>query len=148
MKEPSPVAAFDAAGCDVAATAPQREIVLWLEGGVGVAGRGFAWGHGNMVCGGVHYPFGVSGLSVADADAVSIFATGRVTQLSRIADFDGCYRASGAQAAAAGGERAAHLQNARGVVIQVIATDAARAISRSIDALCVRLKPKMASRTA
>lgn len=146
MKKLNPRVELDAADGDAAAAPPQREIVVWLEGGVGVAGQGFSWGHGQMDYRGIDYAFGVSGLSVADADAVSVFATGRVTRLSKIADFDGCYLASGARSAAAGGGEASHLQNGRGVVIQLVATDAARATSRSIDTLCVRLKPKMANR--
>jgi hypothetical protein len=140
--------AFEAADGDIASVPTPRESVMWLEGGVGVAGRGFAWGHGQMDHRGVNYTFCVSSLSVADVDAVGIYAIGRVLQLSKIADFDGHYLASGARSAAAGGSRVTHLQNERGVVIQVVATDAARSTSRSIDALCLRIRPKMASQAA
>jgi hypothetical protein len=125
--------AFDAANGNAGSAPKTPESVMWLEGGIGVAGRGFAWGQG---------------LSVEDADAVCIYAIGRVTYLSRIADFDGFYLASGARSSTAGGGHATHLRNERGVQIELVATDAARATSRSIEALCVRLKRKMASRAA
>jgi hypothetical protein len=136
--------AFDAANGDIGFASKPIESVMWLQGGVGVAGRGFAWGHGQMNYRGVNYPFGVSSLSVADADSVGVYAVGRVMQLSRIGDFEGRYLASGAGSAAAGGGHATHLRNERGVVIELVVTDAARASSRSIEALCVRLKGGMA----
>lgn len=140
--------AFGAANADIGFVSKPLESVMWLEGGVGVAGRGFAWGHGQMNYRGVDYSFGVSSLSVADADTVGVYAIGRVMQLSRIGDFDGRYVASGVCSAAAGGGHATHLRNERGVVIELVVTDAARASSRSIEALCVRLKGKMAGRAA
>jgi hypothetical protein len=99
---------------------PERHstLVMWLEGGIGVAGGGFAWGQGRMDYRGVDYSFGVSRLSVEDADAVCIYAIGRVTYLSRIADFDGFYLASGARSSTAGGGHATHLRNERGVARQ------------------------------
>jgi hypothetical protein len=140
--------AFDAANGDAGSAPKTPERVMWLEGGIGVAGRGSAWGQGRMDYRGVDYSFGVSRLFVEDADAVCIYAIGRVTYLSRIADFDGFYLASGARSSTAGGGHATHLRNERGVQIELVATDAARATSRSIEALCVRLKRKMASRAA
>ena len=86
--------------------------------------------------------FGVSSLPVAASKAVSIYATGRVVQLTKIAGFGGRYLASDAQSAAAGGGLATHLHNERGAVMQLVATDAATTASRSIESHCVRLKPK------
>ncbi len=80
---------------------------------------------------GGNYAFGVSSLSVAASEAVSIYATGRVVQLTKIAGFGGRYLASGAQSAAAGGGLATHLHNERGAVMQLVAMVAATTASRS-----------------
>jgi hypothetical protein len=66
---------------------PERHstLVMWLEGGIGVAGGGFAWGQGRMDYRGVDYSFGVSRLSVEDADAERArrgTTTGRVGRAS------------------------------------------------------------------
>ena len=77
---------------------------------------------------------------LADAGAAGIHAGGRVTGLRKISDFSGNYRASGAGVTIMDGGLASHLQNERGVVIELVATDAATAANRSVHGVRVRLK--------
>jgi hypothetical protein len=133
-------AEFLAARDNSHAARSEPDVMMWLEGGVGSAGPGFAWGHGQMNFQGREHPFRVSSLSIADAGAAGIYATGRVMRLRRIADFSGNYQASGAGATMAGAGLTSCLQNERGVLIELVATDAATAANRSIAGVRVRLK--------
>ena len=133
-------AAFGAATDDSSAARSEPEVMMWLEGGVGSAGAGFAWGHGQLSFQGHDHPFRVSSLSIADAGAAGIHATGRVMRLRKITDFSGNYRASSAGATIAGGSLATYLQNERGVVMELVAMDAATAANRSVSGVRVRLK--------
>jgi hypothetical protein len=140
-------AQFRAARDDSGSARSEPEVMMWLEGGVGRAGAGFAWGHGQMNFQGREHLFRVSSLSIADVGAAGIHATGRVMRLSKLSDFSGNYRASRAGAGAttagattAGAGLATYLQNERGVMIELVAMDAATAANRSVDGLRLRLK--------
>ena len=118
----------------------EPDAMMWLDGGVGLAGAGFTWGHGQISFQGRDCLFRVSSLSIADAGATGIHATGRVMRLRRISDFNGNYRASSPGATIAGASLATYLQNERGVVIELVAMDAATAANRSVNGVRVRLK--------
>jgi hypothetical protein len=133
-------AAFDAARDDSSAARSEPDVMMWLEGGVGSAVAGFAWGHGQISFQGRNHPFRVSSLSIADAGAAGVYATGRVMRLRKISDFSGKYSASSTEATIVGGSLATYLQNERGVVIELVAMDAATAANRSVNGLRVRLK--------
>jgi hypothetical protein len=134
-------AQFRAARNDRHAARTEPDIMMWLEGGVGSGGAGFAWGHGQMNFQGGDHLFRVSSLSIAHVGAAGIYATGRVTRLKRISDFSGNYRAasSGASGAAEAG-LTSYLQNERGVTIELVATDAATGANRSVDGVRVKLR--------
>jgi len=117
----------------------EPDAVMWMAGGVEVAGTGVASGHGQMNFHGANHHFDVWSLSVAEAGA-SIYATGRVKKLKRIADFNGHYRTSISGKATAGGGLATCLQNEHGVVIQLVAADASTATNRSVNGLRMRLQ--------
>jgi hypothetical protein len=133
-------AVFGAARDDSSAARSEPDVMMWLEGGVGSAGAGFFWGHGQMSFQGRDHLFRVSSSSIADAGAAGIYATGRVMRLRKISDFNGNYRASSVEATIAGASLATYLQNERGVVIELVAMDAATAANRSVNGLRVRLK--------
>jgi hypothetical protein len=133
-------AQFHAVREDSGIARSEPDVMMWLKGGVGSAGAGFAWGHGQMNFQGREHLFRVSSLSIADVAPAGIHATGRVLRLSKLADFSGYYRASGAEATTAGGGFATYLQNERGVMIELVAMDAATAADRSVDGLRLRLK--------
>jgi hypothetical protein len=133
-------AEFRAARYDSGVARGEPDVMMWLEGGVGSAGAGFAWGHGQMNFQGREHLFRVSSLSIADVGAAGIYATGRVMRLSKISDFSGNYRASRARATTARAASATYLQNERGVPLELIAMDAATAANRSVDGVRLRLK--------
>jgi hypothetical protein len=88
------------------------------------AGIGFSWGSGVLTYGGQNYSFRVDGLSVGDVGIAKVTAIGRVYNLKRVSDFGGNYAAIGAGAAVAGGAAALTMQNQRGVVMDLTATQA------------------------
>ncbi len=133
-------AAFDAARDNSSTARSEPDVVMWLEDGVGAAAAGFAWGHGQMSFQGRNHPFRVSSPSIADAGAAGIYATGRVMRLRKISDFSGKYSASSAGVTISGGSFAAYLENERGVVIELVARDAATTVIRSVNGLRVRLR--------
>jgi hypothetical protein len=138
-------AQFRAARDDPGSARGAPDVMMWLEGGVGTAGAGFAWGHGQMSFQGREHLFRVSSLSIVDVGAAGIYATGRVTRLSKLSDFSGNYRASSAGTSSAGATTAGaglatYLQNERGVVIELVAMDAATAANRPVDGVRLRLK--------
>ena len=133
-------AEFRAARDDSGAAQSERDVMMWLEGGVGSGGAGFAWGHGQMNFQGRDHLFRVSSLSLSEVGAAGIYASGRVMRLRKISDFSGNYRASNPGATIAGGGPATYLQNEHGVVIELMAMDAATAANRSVNGVRVRLK--------
>jgi len=133
-------AAFGATRDDSSAARSEQDVMMWLEGGVGLDGAGAAWGQVLLNYQGRYYFFRISSLSVGGAGAEGIYATGQVMGLRKISDFGGYYRASSAEGTMAGGGLATYLQNERGVVIRLVATDAATAANRWVNGLRLRLK--------
>jgi hypothetical protein len=133
-------AAFGAARDDSSAARSEQDVMMWLEGGVGPAGAGVAWGQGQMNFQGHNHLFRVSSLSMGDAGAAGIYATGRVMGLRKIPDFSGNYRASSAGGTMARGGLATYLQNERGVVIRLVAREVPTAANRSVNGVRLRLK--------
>jgi hypothetical protein len=83
---------------------------------------GVSWGHGVLWFKGKKYPFHVEGLSVGDIGYAEIKARGKVYNLKKPRDISGAYGALGAGVALAGGVAGLAMQNERGVVIDLSAT--------------------------
>jgi hypothetical protein len=132
--------AFGAVADDSGIEASQPVASLWLEGGVTPAGAGFVWGHGEVSYQGIDHAFRLSGLSIANLGAASISASGTVMHLRKLADFNGNYLALSAGSIGTDSGPATYLQNKRGVVIKLIATDAGQRINLPITGVRVRLK--------
>ena len=133
-------AEFGAARNDSSDARAEPDVMMWLGGGVGSAGAGFAWGLGRVAFQGRDHVFRVSSLSIEDPGAAGMYATGRVMGLRKISDFSGSYRPSSAGATMAGEGLATSLRNERGVAMELIARDATTAAGRSINGVRVRLK--------
>jgi len=88
------------------------------------AGVGVSWGSGVLTYGGKTYPFKIDGLSIGDVGISTMSATGTVRNLKNVGDFSGNYAAIGAGVAVAGGAAALTMQNQRGVVMDLTATQA------------------------
>ena len=132
-------AAFGTAREDSSAARNQPDAMVWLQGDE-AAGTGFTWGCGQVNFQGRNHLFRVSSLSIAEAGAASIYATGRVMRLRKISDFSGNYRAWSTGGTMAEAGAATCLENEHGVVIELLATDASTAASRSVNGVRVRLK--------
>ena len=64
----------------------------------------------------------MKGLSVGDVGVTKVEASGKVYNLSKLADFDGNYTAAGAGLTAAGGAGAAVMKNQNGVTVELVST--------------------------
>lgn len=92
---------------------------LELSGGAVAAGIGYVWGDGSFTFQGQKHEFTMSGVTIVDAGASSISASGEVYHLNNLSDFDGNYTQLSAGLTVAGGADAIYLQNQHGVVIKL-----------------------------
>lgn len=104
------------------ATDAAADATLKLEGGSIAAGIGYVWGHGSLTYQGVAHKFSISGVSVVDVGAAKISATGDVSHLGKLSDFEGVYTAWSAGATLGGGGSAVYMKNEQGVVIKLISS--------------------------
>ena len=118
----------------------QPDATVWLEGGAASAGAGFAWDHGQIDYRGNRYSFSISGLSIADLPTRSTSATGIVRRLRTLSDFAGSYLAEAAEGGFTAGGLTTHLRNDRGVLIQLVATDAKQRFNVSVNGVRIRFK--------
>jgi len=116
---------------------PDGSVVL--SGGSVAAGVGFVWGHGQLTYQGTH-DFSISGVSIVDAGAANLSATGTVYNLKNLSDFAGNYAAVAAGITIAGGGSASYLKNEHGVVIKLISTSVGLRFNLSADGVNVKLK--------
>jgi hypothetical protein len=85
-------------------------------------GVGVSWGDGILEYRGKKYPFTVKGLSVVDLGVSKVTARGEVTNLKKLADFDGNFAAAKAGGVVGGGAGVAALKNQNGVEMTLTAT--------------------------
>lgn len=106
----------------VARAADQPDGKIKLSGGSIAAGVGVSWGSGTLTYQGKEYPISVNGLSISDVGITKIEASGDVSNLKKLEDFDGNYAAVGAGATVAGGASAVAMKNQNGVTVNLVAT--------------------------
>jgi len=95
---------------------------LELSEGMVAVGIGFSWGHGTLTYQGKQYRVKVEGLSVGELGLDRATASGKVSNLTKLADFNGNYTGAGAGATVGGGAGATILKNQNGVVIELRST--------------------------
>jgi hypothetical protein len=113
------VAGFLALGSP--ASAQNTGTIDLSEGSVAV-GIGFSWGHGTLTYQGKQYRVKVEGLSVGEVGLDRATASGKVSNLTKLADFNGNYTGGGAGATLAGGASTSIMRNQNGVVIELRST--------------------------
>jgi hypothetical protein len=86
------------------------------------AGIGFSWGSGTLTYQGKEYRVNVSGLSVGEVAISRATASGKVSNLKKVEDFDGNYTAGSVGATVGGGAGATIMKNQSGVVIELTST--------------------------
>ena len=95
--------------------------VYLSQGSVGL-GVGYSWGGGTLSFQGKSYPLKIRGLSVGQAGAAKVEASGDVHHLTKLEDFSGNYTAAGVEGTVAGGMGKTALRNQNGVVIYLTTT--------------------------
>jgi hypothetical protein len=104
------------------AKAKAPDATLQLSSGSVAAGIGFSWGGGTLTYRGKRYPVSVDGLSVGSVGISRATASGTVTNLKKLEDFNGTYTAVGAGATVAGGGSISTMQNQNGVRVTLRST--------------------------
>jgi len=111
-----------------------------ISSGSVAAGIGFSWGGGVLTYQGKDYPFDVSGLSVADVGISKAEASGSVSHLKKLADFNGNYTGVSAGVTVAGGGGGMALQNQNGVVLNLVGTTQGLKFKLGVDGVKITLK--------
>ena len=104
------------------AGAQSTDGTLTLSEGSVAAGIGFSWGHGTLTFQGKQYRVKVDGLTVGEVGISRATASGKVSNLKKVADFNGNYTAGGVGATVGGGAGATIMKNQNGVVIELKST--------------------------
>ena len=103
-------------------------------------GAGVSWGDGVLTFQGKDYPFSVSELSLIDLGVSSVNATGRIYNLTNLADFSGNYVASQATFAVAGGTGELTMTNAKGVVIALSSQESGTQLTAGPAGISLKLR--------
>jgi hypothetical protein len=104
------------------------------------AGVGISWGKGTFAFEGKTYPIDVKGLNVAAVGISQLSATGDVYNLKSPADIAGTYAAGGIGVAIAGGVKGLLARNAKGVVIDLRASQAGLSLNLGPEGFTITMK--------
>jgi hypothetical protein len=118
----------------------QPDATVVLNAGSVAAGIGYTWGKGDLTYNNQTHKFSISGVSIVDAGAANITATGSVYNLNKLSDFAGNYVAASAGLTIAGGGSAAYLKNEHGVVIKLLSTTVGLRFNLAASGVSVKLK--------
>jgi chemotaxis protein MotB len=110
-----------------------------FSGGSVAAGVGYSWGSGTLTYNGQVHHFKISGLSALGVGVASVNATGEVSNLKSLADFNGTYTAGGVGAAVAVGGSVTGLQNEHGVAMTIRSTQVGLQFQIAVGGLTVTL---------
>jgi hypothetical protein len=116
------------------------DATVWLEARAASARAELTWDHGRLDYQGNRHSFSISGLSITHVTAVNVFATGIVRRLKTLSDFVGNYSAAAAEGRLTAGSSCTFLRNDRGVLIQLVVTDAGQRFNVSVEGVRIRLK--------
>lgn len=116
---------------------PVAEVTIDIKGVGAIVG--VSWGHGVLWFKGKKYPFHVEGLSLGDVGYAEMKARGKVYNLKKPRDLSGTYAALGAGVALAGGAAGLAMQNERGVVIDLSASQQGVKLNIGPQGLTIRM---------
>ena len=97
------------------------DATLQLHGGTFAVGVGFIWGQGTLTYQGTDRKFIISGFSIGALGGAKIIATGPVSHMANLSDFEGSYVAWGMGATIGSGGSAVYMKNQHGVLIKLVA---------------------------
>ena len=95
------------------------DATLQMHGGTFALGVGFIWGQGTLTYQGVDHKFIISGFSLGALGGAKITATGPVSHMANLSDFEGSYVAWGAGATIGSGGSVVYMKNEHGVLIKL-----------------------------
>jgi hypothetical protein len=96
------------------------DATLQLHGGTFAVGIGLVWGRGTLSYQGTDHNFIISGFSVGALGGAKIVATGPVSHMTNLSDFEGSYVAWGAGATIGSGGSIVYKNNQHGVHIKLV----------------------------
>jgi len=97
------------------------DATLQLKGGAFAVGVGLVWGRGTLTYQGADHNFIISGFSVGALGGATVIATGPVSHLVNLSDFEGSYVAWGVGATIGTGDSVVYMKNQHGVIIKLVA---------------------------
>jgi len=124
---------------DIAGAQSTSGTLQLTEGSVAV-GIGFSWGHGTLTYQGKKHRVKVEGLSVGEVGVSKATASGKVSNLTKLADFDGNYTAAGAGATVGGGASATIMKNQNGVVIELHSTTKGASLKLAASGISLKIE--------
>ena len=104
------------------------------------AGLGITWGHGTLKYGGKVYQFKAKGLDAGAVGISKVRAEGGVYNMTDVSQFAGHYVAATAGAAVIKGPKGLLMRNAKGVVINLKATQTGLQLSLGAQGLDISMK--------
>jgi hypothetical protein len=115
---------------------------VWYSGGSVAVGIGYTWGHGTLYNSKdqKHYPFKLSGVSIADVGGAGVNAEGEVYNLTSPTDLAGNYSAVTAGMTIIEGGSVAYLKNEKGVVIKLHSQTGGLRFNLSANGMHITLK--------
>jgi len=125
---------------DKKASKPKPDATLSLTAKQVSAGVGYSWGEGKLTYKGKTYPVVVDGLTVGTAGVASIAATGSVTHLSKLEDFDGNYTAAAGGATVGGGAGGLVMSNQNGVSVSLHAKTRGVSLTAGVSGVKLSIK--------
>ena len=114
--QPGPLHAADESP---AADDAAPDATLQVHGGSFALGVGLIWGKGTLTYMGVDHTFIISGVSIGDLGGAKITASGPVSHMVNLSDFEGSYVAWGMGATIGSGGSAVYMKNEHGVLIRL-----------------------------
>jgi hypothetical protein len=96
------------------------DATLQVHGGSFALGVGLIWGKGTLTYQGTDHNFIISGVSIGDLGGAKFTATGPVSHIANLSDFEGSYVAWGMGATIGSGGSAVYMKNQHGVLIKLV----------------------------
>ena len=130
---------FAASPLIVNAETTKPDATIEISGKTIAVGVGFTEAKGTLRYQGRSYPVQMQGLSLAQAGASKIEATGEVYNLNRLQDISGNYAAASAGAAVVDGHTETTMKNQNGVMIKLHAKTEGVDLRLSVDGVSLKL---------
>jgi hypothetical protein len=123
------------------------DATLQLKGGTFALGVGLVWAKGTLTYQGADHNFIVSGVSIGALGGAKITASGPVSHMASLSDFEGSYVAWGVGATVGSGGSIVYMKNEHGVLIKLTSHASGLRFHVSGNGVKVRFERKKGSGT-